>query len=65
MKNECLKSLKGKLAEENVKQKEVAEILGISERQASKKLNGKCDFWVDELIAISDRLGVSAAIFLP
>ncbi len=55
---------KGYLAENNIQQKEVAEILEISQATLSKRLNGKSgDFTVQDLKKICMNHGIKAEIF--
>lgn len=63
-KREPYYKFKGYLAENNIQQKEVAEILEISQATLSKRLNGKSgDFTVQDLKKICMNLGIKAEIF--
>lgn len=56
--------LKGFLAEKNIKQKVVADMLGISVPTFNKKLNGTAgDFSVSEARVICEKLNTDARIF--
>lgn len=57
--------LKGWMAAHRVKNKEIAELLGISQQSVSKKLNGYEDFSMAQARLIVQHYGVSADIFLP
>lgn len=55
---------KGYLAENNIQQKEIAEMLDISQASFSKKLNGKSgDFTIQDLKKICTNLKIKAEIF--
>lgn len=55
---------KGFLAEKNIKQKEIAELINISEATLSKRLNGKGgDFTIQDLKKICLTLDIKAEIF--
>lgn len=58
-------SFKGWMAENNIKQSEIAELLGISIQSVNLKVNGKLDFSLPQVRLICERYGVSADIFLP
>jgi predicted XRE-type DNA-binding protein len=58
-------SFKGWMAENNIKQSEIAELLGISIQSVNLKVNGKLDFSLPQVRIICERYGVSADIFLP
>lgn len=58
-------SFKGWMAENNIKQSEIAELLGISIQSVNLKVNGKLDFSLPQVRTICERYGVSADIFLP
>ena len=55
---------KGYLAENNIQQKEIANIINISQATLSKRLNAKGgDFTIQDLKKICDKLNVNAEIF--
>lgn len=55
---------KGYLAENNIQQKEIAEMLNISQATLSKKINGRSgDFTVQDLKKICTNLKIKAEIF--
>ncbi len=55
---------KGYLAENNIQQKEVAELISISQATLSKRLNGKGgDFSIQDLKKICITLKINAEIF--
>ena len=61
--------LLGKMAEAGYTRRSLAEEIGIGEYSLSKKINGKSDFNVREVVAICDALHISddadkAQIFL-
>lgn len=58
-------NFKGWLAANNIKQQEIADLLGISLTAANLKVNGKLDFRMPEVAMICDKYGISADIFLP
>lgn len=63
-KREPYYKFKGYLAENNIQQKEVAEILEISQATFSKKINGKSgDFTIQDLKKICLSLKIKAEIF--
>lgn len=51
--------LKGKMAEKNVTQKELAHTLNVTENTFSSKLSGKRDFSLSEVRKISQRLSLT------
>ena len=51
---------KGYLAEHNIKQREVAEILGIKVQNLNKKLNGKEPFTLAQVKILCKHYGISA-----
>lgn len=61
------KNLKFKawLVENGIKQKDVAELLGITEANLSEKVNGKQEFTAPQMRAICSQYNVSADIFMP
>lgn len=56
---------KGWLAENGVKQKEIAELLGIDISNVNEKVNGKQEFTAPQMRAICQKYGLSADIFMP
>jgi len=55
---------KGYLAENNIQQKQVANIVNVSQATLSKRLNGKGgDFTIQDLKKICNSLNVNAEIF--
>ena len=61
--------LRGKMAEKNVKQKEMAECMGISTQAFNKKMNGKIRFSTNDAMTICQKLNIDdlaerAEIFL-
>lgn len=58
-------SFKGWMAENNIKQYEIAELLGISLQSVNLKVNGKQDFTLDQVSKICQHYHISADIFLP
>lgn len=57
---------KGYCAENNIKQTELADLLGLSVQTVNAKLNGKRDFTLSEVKAICLHYGINANIyFLP
>lgn len=58
-------SFKGWMAENNVKQTEIAELLGISLQSVNLKVNGKLEFSLPQVRTICARYGISADVFLP
>lgn len=55
--------IKSILMEKGIKQNKLAEILGISCNSVSKKMNGKTEFKVKELMKIADFLNVDVRDF--
>ena len=51
---------KGYCAEHGIKQKEIAELLGIDLSNVNEKLNGKQQFTVSQIRLLCDRYGISA-----
>lgn len=51
---------KGYCAEHNIKQAEIAEILGIHVQNVSEKLNGKQSFTLDQIRTLCKHYGISA-----
>lgn len=58
-------SFKGWMVENNIKQSEIAELLGLSIQSVNLKVNGKQDFSLPQISAICGKYGISADIFLP
>lgn len=58
-------SFKGWMVENNIKQTEIAELLGISLQAVNLKVNGKQDFSLPQIRTICGHYGISADIFLP
>lgn len=56
---------KGWLAENRVSQKEIAELLGISQQATWQKVNGRLDFTLPQISKICAKYHISADIFLP
>ncbi|MBR1780052.1 MAG: helix-turn-helix transcriptional regulator [Oscillospiraceae bacterium] len=59
--------LRAAMAEKGMTQAQLARAIGISPNSLSRKLNGRRDFLLSEVVAISDVLELQApqAIFLP
>lgn len=55
---------KGWLVAHDIRQKELAAVLGISLQALSKKLNGKADFSIKQVKQICEHYHISAEIFL-
>lgn len=58
-------SFKAWMVENNIRQKEIADLLGISLQSVNLKVNGKIDFTLPQVSAICGKYGISADIFLP
>jgi putative transcriptional regulator len=58
-------SFKGWMAENNIRQSEIAELLDISLQSVNLKVNGKQDFTLMQVKKICERYNISADIFLP
>lgn len=58
-------SFKGWLAENGIKQKEIADLLGLGIQSVNNKVNGKTDFTLPQIAKICEAYGISADIFLP
>lgn len=58
-------SFKGWMAENNVSQKEISELLGISQQSVWSKVNGKREFSLPQVKTICEKYHISADIFLP
>lgn len=54
---------KGWLAENGIKQKEIAELLGIDVSNVSEKVNGKQEFTTSQIRLICQTYDISADIF--
>lgn len=55
--------LNGALVEHSIPKRDLAKRLGLSETQTYKKLNGKVDLKVSELLAIATLLQIEPSIF--
>lgn len=62
---EQILGFKGWLAQNNIKQKEIAELLGISQTSAYNKINGRQEFTMSQVRTICAHYDISADIFLP
>jgi transcriptional regulator with XRE-family HTH domain len=62
---EQILGFKGWMAENNIKQSELAELLGLSIQSINLKVNGKQDFTLPQISVICGKYGISADIFLP
>lgn len=60
-----LLGFKGWMAEHNVTQGEIAQLLGISNTAAHLKVNGKIPFSLKDVAKICEKYHISADIFLP
>ena len=58
-------SFKGWLTSHNIKQSEIAELLGVSYNAVNNKVNGKQAFTLAQVAKICDTYNISADIFLP
>lgn len=58
-------SFKGWMAEHNIRQAEIAELLGLSIQSVNLKVNGKTNFSLPQIRTICEEYGISADIFLP
>lgn len=57
---------KGYCAENNISQKEIADLLGIKIQSANAKLNGRQDFTISQVRILCEHYGISADYyFLP
>lgn len=54
---------KGFLASNGIKQREVADLIGISQEAMSMKISGKMAFTVEQVRKICDRYGLSADLY--
>lgn len=57
--------LRAYLAANNIKQKEVADLISVTESTFSKKINGIADFDMNEVRIICKHYGLKADIFMP
>lgn len=55
---------KGWMVENKVTQKELMDLLGLSQTSINKKVNGKEDFSLPQIRAICEKYHISADIFL-
>lgn len=53
------------MVENNIRQAEIADLLGISLQSVNLKVNGKQDFTLPQISSICGKYGISADIFLP
>ena len=51
---------KGYCAENNISQKEIADLLGITIQSANAKLNGRQSFTLSQVIILCEHYGISA-----
>ena len=58
-------SFKAWLVENNIKQGEVAQILGISMQSTNMKVNGKRYFTLPQIKKLCEHYGISAEYFIP
>lgn len=58
-------NFKGWMAQNNITQSEIAELLGISLTSMCQKANGKKEFTLPQVRIICAKYGISADIFLP
>ena len=54
---------KGYCAENGIKQKEIAELLGIDKSNVNLKMNGKQPFTLEQVKTICKHYGISADIY--
>lgn len=54
-------TVRAELARRRIKQRQVAEVLGIAQTQVSRRLDGTVAFNVDELAAVAKFLDMSVA----
>lgn len=57
------KRFKGYMASHDIKQSEIAEILGITVENANAKINGRQDFTLPQIRTLCQRYGISADDF--
>jgi len=55
---------KGWLAENKITQREIMDLLNLSQTSINKKVNGKEDFTLAQIKTICEKYGISADIFL-
>lgn len=55
---------KGWLAESQITQREIADLLNLSQQSVYKKVNGKEDFTLVQIKTICEHYNISADIFL-
>lgn len=55
-----MNKLKGKMAEASLSQRNVAEILGMSQNTFSSRINGKTPFDTDEISKLCDILSIKS-----
>lgn len=58
-------AFKGWMAANNVSQREIADLLGISYGTANAKVNGKKDWTIAQLRILKAQYGISADLFVP
>lgn len=58
------KKFKAFLAGNGIKQKEIADLIDVTESTISKKINGKADFDMDEVRTICKKYNLKSDIFL-
>lgn len=56
------REIRAEIARQGRRVSEVAESIGLSESQMSRRMSGRQDFSVGEILAIADTLGVSPAV---
>lgn len=54
---------KGFLASNGIRQREVAELLGITQEAISMKINGSMEFTIEQVRKICDHYGLSADVY--
>ena len=62
----CIMSKKFKAfcAERNIKQAEIADVLGVTRSTANLKINGKLPFTLTQIKKLCETYGISADIFI-
>lgn len=58
-------AFKGWMAKNNIKQKEICDLLGLCAYSVNKKVNGKADFTLKQIRILCSTYNISADIFLP
>lgn len=58
-------TFKGWMAENHIRQNEIADILGLSLQSINLKVNGKQDFTLAQIAKICEHYHISADLFLP